>query len=341
MSGTRTYIVPDGQENSTNQMLPWMAMMNGGGGFGNGMWNNPFVYLVWMWMMRWMNNGEFGNGNNCQNLQSAEIQSQLAGLREQINTNQNTQLLMDAIKGNSSSLETLSTNLNCDFGVLKDCCCNIQNAIATVGGQVGYSSERVINAVERGNCDVIQAINNCCCNTQKAIIEQGYQNQLASERQTYQITNSINQAATATEKGFTTLSFQNQTQTCALQDAIKDTSATSTAQIIAKLDAMQNQALLDKIDALREKNSQQAVVINNAQQTATFGQMISQATTPIVAAVNALQGDVNGIKCKLPETVTLPYSCATAVPTQAVFNGYALGAYAGWNNGYCGNSLWG
>lgn len=341
MSDTRTYIVPDGQENSTNQMLPWMAMMNGGGGFGNGMWNNPFVYLVWMWMMRWMNNGEFGNGNNCQNLQSAEIQRQLAGLREQINTNQNTQLLMDAIKGNSSSLETLSTNLNCDFGVLKDCCCNIQNAIATVGGQVGYSSERVINAVERGNCDVIQAINNCCCNTQKAIIEQGYQNQLASERQTYQITNSINQAATATEKGFTTLSFQNQTQTCALQDAIKDTSATSTAQIIAKLDAMQNQALLDKIDALREKNSQQAVVINNAQQTAAFGQMISQATTPIVAAVNALQGDVNGIKCKLPETVTLPYSCATAVPTQAVFNGYALGAYAGWNNGYCGNSLWG
>lgn len=54
MSDTRTYIVPDGQENSTNQMLPWMAMMNGGmGGFGNGMWNNPFMYLVWMWMMRW------------------------------------------------------------------------------------------------------------------------------------------------------------------------------------------------------------------------------------------------------------------------------------------------
>lgn len=45
-----------------------MAMMNGGmGGFGNGMWNNPFMYLVWMWMMRWMNRGEFGEGNNCQN----------------------------------------------------------------------------------------------------------------------------------------------------------------------------------------------------------------------------------------------------------------------------------
>lgn len=79
----------------------------------------------------------------------------------------------------------------------------------------------------------------------------------------------------------------------------------------------------------------------NAQQTAAFGQMIGQATSPIVAAVNALQSDVNGIKCKLPETVTLPYSCATAVPTQAVFNGYALGTYAGWNGCGCNNSLWG
>lgn len=85
------------------------------GGFGNGMWNNPFMYLVWMWMMRWMNRGEFGEGNNCQNLQSAEIQGQLAGLREQMNTNQNTQLLMDAIKGNSAALGQLATNLNCDF----------------------------------------------------------------------------------------------------------------------------------------------------------------------------------------------------------------------------------
>lgn len=32
---------------------------------------------------------------------------------------------------------------------------------------------------------------------------------------------------------------------------------------------------------------------------------------------------------------------ATAVPTQAVFNGYALGTYAGWNGCGCNNSLWG
>ena len=200
---------------------------------------------------------------------------------------------------------------------------------------------------------LIQAINNCCCNTQKAIIEQGYQNQLANERQTYQITNSVDSVGRAVERGFCDTAYATQTQTCSLQNTIRDTGTANTNQIIAKLDAMQNQALLDKIDAmqnqalldkidaLREKNSQQAVVINNAQQTAAFGQMIGQATSPIVAAVNALQSDVNGIKCKLPETVTLPYSCATAVPTQAVFNGYVLGTYAGWNGCGCNNSLWG
>ena len=93
----------------------------------------------------------------------------------------------------------------------------------------------------------------------------------------------------------------------------------------------------DTIDALREKNSQQAIVINNAQQTAAFGQMIAQATTPIAQAVAGLQGDIAGIKCKLPETVTLPFSCATAVPTQAVFNPFcAFGLGSGFNN-----SLWG
>ena len=81
---------------------------------------------------------------------------------------------MDAIKGNSAALGQLATNLNCDFGVLKDCCCNIQNAIATVGGQVGYTSERVINAVERGNCDVIQAINNCLCNSDLDLLSSKY-----------------------------------------------------------------------------------------------------------------------------------------------------------------------
>lgn len=61
--------------------------------------------------------------------------------------------------------------------------------------------------------------------------------------------------------------------------------------------------------------SEQAVVINNGQQTAIFGQMIQQATTPIYNAVNSLQKDIDGVKCKLPETATIPYSPVVGIPS--------------------------
>ena len=49
MSETKTFVVPDNLTGN-NDNLATMAMMNGG--FGGGMWNNPFMYLVWMYIMR-------------------------------------------------------------------------------------------------------------------------------------------------------------------------------------------------------------------------------------------------------------------------------------------------
>lgn len=74
------------------------------------------------------------------------------------------------------------------------------------------------------------------------------------------------------------------------------------------------------------KIAEQAVVINNGQQTAIFGQMIQQATAPIASAVAGLQQDINGVKCKLPETTTIPYSPVVGVPScvaaqYGLFNG--------------------
>lgn len=283
-----------------------------------------------MFAGRFFGNNGWGDGQNAE--------TQLSAIREQMSTNQNTSLLMDAIKGNSAALGQLSTSLGCDFNTLKESICDVRNAVATVGGQVGFSSERVINAVERGDCSVVQAIKDCCCNTQKAILEMGYQNQLANCNQTNTLQNSINHVIDTVDKGFQTISFQNQTQTCNLQNTVKDAAALSTNQILAKLDAMQNQTLLDKIDSLREKNNEQAVIINNAQQTAAFGQMISAATAPITAAVNVLQNDINSVKCRLPETVTLPANNSIAVPV----SGIQLGAFS-WPYSGCGcnNSLWG
>ena len=283
--------------------------------------------------------GRFFGNNGWGDNQTAE--TQLSAIREQMSTNQNTTLLMDAIKGNSAALGQLSTSLGCDFNTLKESVNDVRNAVATVGGQVGFSSERVINAVERGDCSVVQAIKDCCCNTQKAILEMGYQNQLANCNQTNTLQNSINHVVDTVDKGFQTISFQNQTQTCNLQNTVKDAAALSTNQILAKLDAMQNQTLLDKIDSLREKNNEQAVIINNAQQTAAFGQMISAATAPITAAVNVLQNDINSVKCRLPETVTLPANNSIAVPVSGIQLGAFSWPYSGYSGCGCNNSLWG
>lgn len=54
--------------------LETAALANGGGMFGGAaMWNNPFMYLVWMWMMRWMN----GNGDTEIYLRRDDLETKL------------------------------------------------------------------------------------------------------------------------------------------------------------------------------------------------------------------------------------------------------------------------
>lgn len=127
-----------------------MAMMNNGNGMfgGNGGWWWIFIIvLFWMWG-GWGGNG-FGRGNQ------AETNSDFARLAAMGNQNNNTDLLMQAINGNKDAINTLSTNLNCDVKSIDNALCSIQNAIGKVGGEVGFSAERVINAVNANvNSDI-------------------------------------------------------------------------------------------------------------------------------------------------------------------------------------------
>lgn len=192
--------------NNGNSINPALTAMMANGGM-NGMWNNPFVYLVWMMFAgRFFNNGNgWGDGNGGQAAQNIELQNQLAAIRSQLSDNQNSTLLMDAIKGNNVAIGQLASNLNCDFNTLNQSICCIKSAIDQVGGQVGFSAERVINAVNMGDCNVIQAIKDCCCTTQKSILEQGYQNQLQNCQQTNTIMTGINGVNTGVERGFSNL----------------------------------------------------------------------------------------------------------------------------------------
>ena len=223
------------------------AMMNGG--MGNGMWNNPFVYLVWMMFAgRFFNgNGWDGQGGN------PAIQAQLDSLRNQMSDNQNSGLIMDAIKGNATAIGQLAGNLNCDFTALQNAICCVKSAIEQVSGQVGYTSERVINAVNMGDCNIIQAIKDCCCTTQKSILEMGYQNQLQNCQQTNTIMGGINTVNTGLERGFSNVAYETQRQTC---DIINAGNA-NTQRIIDTLNCHWTQELQQKYQDARMELSQQ------------------------------------------------------------------------------------
>lgn len=203
-----------GRDNDPATML---AAMNGGMGGG---WNNPFAYMMMLGMFRFM----YGDGWNGQNgnVQRSEIQSQIDSLRTQMSDNHNSDLLMGAIQGNNQDLKTLAANLNCDFNALQSSVCGIQAAIQDVGGKVGFSAERVINAANLGNLNIIQQLKDCCCTTQQNINRMGYENQLGQK----DIINAMQQGLcytnTGLERGFSNLGNLIQTVVCDLKNSGKD-----------------------------------------------------------------------------------------------------------------------
>lgn len=267
MSDSKIYMFPD-QGNTNSNPLAMAAMMNGG---MNGQWNNPFIYLVWMMFAnRFFGNGWGENGLNGQNAQNIEVQSQLSALREQMSSNQNTTLLMDAIKGNETAVATLSSKLNCDFNTLNSAICDVRGGIDKVAGQVGFSAERVINAVNAGDCQLSRQISDCCCTVRESITRQGYENQLATLNQTNALQSSINVVNNGQERGFSALAYETQRQTCDITKAIAD----STATIVAGQKAAEMRELQREIQSLRdEKNAFQMSALSQAQTQSLVNQL--------------------------------------------------------------------
>lgn len=153
-----------------------MALMNNGG-FG-GWGNNPFFYLIWMWMMRYMNG--YGPGEEGVNFNNRA----LTQLQSTVDANHLNDVTIEAIKGNGAAIHELATSLNIDYNTISQAICGVKTAVEQVGANVGFSAERVINAINAGDTGIVNAVQNTACSTQKAILEMGYQNQLSSERQT-------------------------------------------------------------------------------------------------------------------------------------------------------------
>lgn len=227
---------------NNNDPIAMAAMLN------NNQWmNNPFIYLVFLMMFG--RNGLWGN--NANSIQNAEIQGQLNAIRNQMSDNQNSGLLMDAVKGNNNAITQLASNLNCDFNSLNNAICAVRSGI------------RVINAVNLGDLNIVQQLKDCCCQTQQNLLKMGYEQQLATANQTstiaskicdtnYSLNNAINTLATGIERGFASTNYATQTQTC---DILRDNQR-NTQHIIDTLNAHWNQDLQQRYNDARLELSQ-------------------------------------------------------------------------------------
>ena len=197
---------------------PMAAMM--GGGMNNWM-NNPFAYLMFLALFR---NGGFGFGGDGAGTatQGIETQAQLNAIRTQLQDNQNADCIKSAIQGNGFALSQLAQTLNIDFNTLQKCCCDVQAAIQQVAGQVGFSAERVIAAIERGNSGLLAAVKDYCCQTQKELIQMAGDIKLQNCQMAGELRNGQRDLGFAITQGFSATAFQAQQDKCDILRAGQD-----------------------------------------------------------------------------------------------------------------------
>lgn len=324
MSETKTYVFGNEGTSALNSVLPLLqqrgidpAYLCGMLGNNNGFFgNNGFESIIALIIVAAIfGNGNFGFGGWGNN--GANGANVIASTAER-------EMLLSAIQRNGVDLSQLASSINCSVGRVHDAVGDVSTQICNLAGQNGLSFQQTINAIQSGNAAISTQLCNCCCEITKAISDSNY----LTERG-FCNTNQI------LSQGFSSVAYETQRQTCDIEKAI----AASTAQIMEGQRAAEMRDLQDKLDALREKNAQQAVMLNNAQQTAQFSAMLAPIASDL-AELKCNQIPVKKIACPeqyvpLNTSVNATYGL---IPTGCGFSGW--NGWGGWN-GNCGSQLWG
>lgn len=323
MPESKVYMFPDGNSGSHSTIDPALLLaLNSNGGMGNGNWM-WVIFLFFLFPL--LRRGGFWGGNDSNGYNGCNGFGPLAGM---INNNDGRQLLDAAINRNGASIDKLATMFGCGKDSIISAINSVQQAICGTNSNIAD----VKYAMSIGNKDMAQQLASCCCNIREAITQGNYQNQLQTVQQTNQLQQAINSVATGQERGFSSVAYETQRQTCDLKGEIKNLST----QITAQFGELATRALQDKLDAEREKNSALVSQLSNEHQTALIGQQIAAATTPLATAIAGVTREVDAIKCKLPETATVPNPPGVLMPNCVAWNTYGINPFLGVQAG----SIW-
>ena len=307
------YQLPEnGSNNGTN--IPFSIPI-GFGGYGNGFNNgfgsfnsiaDLFGLAIIASMFGW-GNGGFGGGFGGWGGNAGG-----AGfLSNQLNNDSGRELIMNAItsqgEASRSAIQNLATTLGQDFNLVNAGVQNVQNSLATIAANQGMNTLQVINAIQSGDASLASQLCKCCCDNQLAMCQQTN----ALQNSINDVNNSVNAKAAADQ-----LAMYQQTY------ALTDNMNRNYLALDNKIDALESNRKDREITALTAK------VAELESQKFTTG-VVQQAVSPILGQLSALSNEIDDIKCKLPETISVTYPNVTAVNNTP---------YMG---GFYGNGFWG
>lgn len=300
MDTSKIMMFPEmGTNNSIDPNL--LLALNNNGGFGGNNW----IWILFLWLI-WGANGWGGNGFGNNN-------GGAGFLSNQISNDTGRELLMNAIQGNRDSINSLANLLNTEVNTVQNGIFTLNNAITSVGTQVGMSGLQIQNAIQSGNASIASQICQCCCENRLAIANQtnALQSQIAANQAADQL---------AVCQQTNTLSTQAERNARDITEAINAQSV----MINDKFCDLEKRELQDKITSLTADNALLRSNINNDRQTAFINGKFNEIENQLIA-----------IKSAQPSTVPVQWPNLTAVNTTPYINGFY-----GFNNGWGSNSFW-
>lgn len=307
-NGLLAYILPSLQNRGIDTGY-LMGLMNGGNGNGGFFGNNGgFQDIIALIVIAAIfGNGSFGFGGN--NNQGA---------------NEGREMIMQMLNRNGVDIAALAQSLNSSSDQILAGINSVSQAICGLGNQMGQNTNSIITAIMQGNHALTSQICNCCCDMKQLVTAQGYENRLANC------------------ENMNTLTRTMEGNTRSLTDAYRE----GFQSLLAKMDASEARR---QQEALAARDARIAVLegeISQRNQNATILNAFGQQIAPLLSGLQELRSDVDGIKCKMPPTVSVPYP-QLQVYNPETYRAAAFGAFAGdaayARGGYgCGcNNYWG
>lgn len=245
-------------------------------------------------------------------------------LSNQLNNDSGRELIMNAVtsqgEASRTAVQSLATALGQDFNLVNAGVQNVQNAISSLALQQAVSVPQIMSSIASGDASIISAFQKCCCDNQLAICQQ---------------TNTLQGSINGVQQSIASKAAADQLAMCQQTYNLTDTMNRNYLALDNKIDAMESSRKDREITALT------AQVAKLESQNFTAG-IVQQAVAPINAQLNGIRDEVDDLKCKLPNTVSVTYPNLQVVnATPYVSGGFYQGGYGGsyFGPGFGGNGL--